>query len=180
MSTGENIDNIEARAAEGEPIGAPGKKKRERRSANWGGARPGSGRHPNEMPTLWMQVAVAMTEAEAAAVTALSPGQRANRLLNPAPSSPEIDRVSGNLAAGLAPQAPAGNTSSDDERRPYNFRVALNSLDERRFILQLSVAERTRRLLTLPMGGVDPPDERKGTWYGKSTDRDDGPSNTNK
>jgi hypothetical protein len=145
------------------PAGEPAKTRRQRRSANWGGARPGSGRHPNEMPTLWMQVAVAMTEAEAAVVTALSPGQRANRLLNPAPSLPELHSVPDSLASGLVPEEPAAS----DVRRAYNFRVALSSLDERRRILQLGVAERTLRLLTLPAGGVDPPDERKGKWYGK-------------
>ncbi len=147
-----NINNDD-----GEPKAEPAKKRRQRRSPNWGGARPGSGRHPNEVPTLWMQVATVMTESDAAVVTELSPGQRANRLLNPAPSDLVLDSID---SAGTAP------------RRPYNFRIALNTLEERNYILQLNVAERTRRLLTLPVGGVDPQDERKGKWYGSGKNKE--------
>ncbi len=164
----ENMDNSETEGL-GLATGEPRKKKRQRHSDNWGGAREGSGRRPNDVPTLWMQVAVSMTKNDAEAVTALSPGQRANRLLNPAPYSPELENAV--LSVYELNEHSTANTSLSDgpvERRPYNFRVALNTLDERMYILKMSVPERTRRLLTLPMGDIDPEDERKGKWYGKS------------
>jgi hypothetical protein len=101
--------------------------------------------------TLWLQLGVPLTEDEDAELRKLTPGQRRHRLIYP---------NEGGVRERAAMEAQQGYV----ERKQRNYRVVLEDLGERITLLKLETPERRWRLLTPPVGGQDPPDERKGVW----------------
>ncbi len=114
-----------------------------------GGRREGAARHPSDKPVIWLQVGVSLSDREIEHLTSkdLTPVQRRHRLLTPDGRLPEWYR----------------EDLPYEERRQYNFRIVLDSIEQRAEILGLKMPTRRQRLLAEPPGG-DTADNIPGQW----------------